>query len=125
MMLDILIVDDDSAYGQLTVDRLEDMGWKTKFHHGPFGTLNAIRAARPRLLIMDVNMPGLDGPSIHEMLRRNGELEHMKVLLVSSLDQRALQKLAIEHRIDAVLAKSATRTELRGAIRELIGKAGA
>ena len=67
-MTDILIVDDDENFGQLTLERIETLSWSVAFHKGPFGTVNAIRTARPLLIIMDVNMPALDGVSIIEML---------------------------------------------------------
>jgi DNA-binding response OmpR family regulator len=120
-MTDILIVDDDATFGELTLQRIEIMGWDVAFHLGPFGTINAIRAAKPRLLIMDVNMPGLEGTSIHGLLRKRGELMETKVLLVSSIDQKELDRLAAENGIDAALHKAASKTQLRTTIELLIG----
>lgn len=110
-MTDILIVDDDEVFAELTMGRLESL-WRVAFHKGPFGTINAIRAQQPRLVIMDVNMPGLDGPALSELLRKQPALSHIKVLLMSSLDQRELKALASRFQIDAALHKSASRAEL-------------
>lgn len=121
-MTDILIVDDDSTFGQLTLERIETMGYSAVFHQGPFGTVNAIRAARPRLVILDVNMPGLDGPQIHQLLQSRDDLGHTRFLLMSSMDQRELDMLAKEHSIDAALHKSTSRAELRATIARLIGQ---
>jgi CheY-like chemotaxis protein len=120
-MIDILVVDDDATFGELTLERLEGMGWEAQFHLGPFGTVNAIRAVQPRLLIMDVNMPGLDGPAIHEIIKKRGDLKQMKVLLVSSLDQRELERVAQNHGIEHALNKSSSGPELRKHIKELLG----
>jgi DNA-binding response OmpR family regulator len=120
-MTDILIVDDDSTFGQLTLERIETMGYSAVFHQGPFGTMNAIRAASPRLVILDVNMPGLDGPQINQLLRSRQELSQTRILLMSSMDQRELDLLAKEHSIDGALHKSASRVELRATIMQLIG----
>jgi CheY-like chemotaxis protein len=120
-MIDILIIDDDENFGQLTLERLETLGWSIAFHKGPFGSVNAIRAARPQLIIMDVNMPGLDGPSIYDLLAKQGIVHNTKVLLMSSLEARELEAIAAEHEIDASLPKSASRAELAAKIAELIG----
>jgi DNA-binding response OmpR family regulator len=120
-MTDILIVDDDSTFGQLTLERIESMGYSAVFHHGPFGTVNAIRAARPRLVILDVNMPGLDGPQINQLVRSRQDCSESRILLMSSMDQRELDMLAKEHAIDGALHKSASRAELRAMISRLIG----
>lgn len=120
-MIDILIVDDDENFGQLTLERIETLSWSVAFHKGPFGTVNAIRAAKPLLIIMDVNMPGLDGASIYDLLRKQGVLRDTKVLLMSSLEKRELEAIAAAHDIHASLPKSATRAELALKINELIG----
>ena len=119
-MTDILIVDDDSTFGQLTLERIETMGYSAVFHQGPFGTMNAVRMARPKLVILDVNMPGLDGPQINSLLRARDGLGTTKVMLMSSIDQRELDTLAKQHGIDAALHKSAGRAELRTMIDRLL-----
>jgi CheY-like chemotaxis protein len=120
-MIDILIVDDDENFGQLTLERIETLAWSVAFHKGPFGSVNAIRAAKPLLIIMDVNMPGLDGAAIHDLLLKQGVLRNTKVLLMSSLEERELEAIAKEHNIASSLSKSATRAELAAKISELIG----
>jgi CheY-like chemotaxis protein len=120
-VIDILIIDDDENFGELTLERIEPLGWTTAFHKGPFGSVNAIRAAKPLLIIMDVNMPGLDGPSIYDLLAKQHVVRDTKVLLVSSLEERELAAIATAHEIDASLPKSASRAELVTKIRQLIG----
>ena len=121
-MTDVLIVDDDDVFGELTLQRVESLAFSAAFHHGPFGTVNAIRAAQPRLVIMDVNMPGLDGTAIWELLRKQGLSRQTKVLLMSSLDQNQLDDLAARHGMDAALQKSASKAQLFTVIESLIGR---
>jgi CheY-like chemotaxis protein len=120
-MIDVLIVDDDEIFGQLTVERLETLSWSAMFHKGPFGTVNAIRAAKPRLIIMDVNMPGLDGAAIYDLLCKQDVLRGTKVLLMSSLERRELEAIQQAHGIHASLPKSATRAELAATMAQLLG----
>ena len=108
-MIDVLIIDDDEVYGELTLERFETTRWRAQFHKGPFGTMNVIRAVSPRLVIMDVNMPGLDGTRITDLLRKTPGLSGVRILLHSSLDPRELTALAQLHQVDAALPKSTSR----------------
>lgn len=119
-MTDIMIIDDDEMFGILTRERLEETGWSVDFHFGPFGTLNALRTAAPRVAILDVNMPALSGTKLSEMVHKTRGLEQTKVMLMSSMDQRHLEHLARAHGADAALDKGATREQLIKALRRLL-----
>jgi CheY-like chemotaxis protein len=119
-MIDILIIDDDAVFGELTLERFEGTPWSVEFHKGPFGTVNAIRAARPRLIVLDVNMPGLNGTGISEILRKTTGLAYTRVLLYSSLDRGEVEELARQCGADAALNKSATREALLAAASRLL-----
>lgn len=122
LSVDVLVIDDDELWGMALVDRLKGMPWRAAFHHGPFGTVNAIRAARPRVLILDLNMPGLEGTRILELVRKRNELSHTKVLLLSSTEPRELDRIAIESGFDAALHKSASKADLVSTITALMGR---
>lgn len=118
---DVLVIDDDELFGLSLVDRLKNERWSVAFHHGPFGTVNAIRAAQPKLLILDLNMPGLEGTRILELLKKRNDLNRTKVLLLSSTEEDELKRIAAENGFDGALHKSASRAQLVEAIRELMG----
>jgi DNA-binding NarL/FixJ family response regulator len=119
--VDVLLIDDDELFGLSLVDRLKNERWSIAFHHGPFGTVNAIRAAQPKLLILDLNMPGLEGTRIHELLKKRNDLSQIKVLLLSSTEAGELTRIANENGFDGALHKSASRAQLVEAIQTLIG----
>ncbi|MDB4973134.1 MAG: uncharacterized protein JWN48_1475 [Myxococcaceae bacterium] len=105
-MTDILVIDDDPVYGELTLQRLEGTGFSTSFFLGPFGSVSIIRQVMPRLLILDINMPGLDGTSILDLVWKSRALTGMRVVLHSSLDQHELERMAERHGADLALIKS-------------------
>lgn len=121
MPVDVLLIDDDELFGLALVDRLKNERWSVAFHHGPFGTVNAIRAAQPKLLILDLNMPGLEGTRIHELLKKRNDLSQTKVLLLSGTEASELTRIANENGFDGALHKSASRAQLVEAIQNLIG----
>ena len=118
--LDILVIDDDPVYGELTLERLEPTGYSAAFYLGPFGTVNMLRQIKPKLAILDVNMPGLDGTSILELIRKSPVPSSMRVMLHSSLDQRELEPLVVLHGADAALHKSASRAEFLALVEKLM-----
>ena len=120
--VDVLVIDDDELWGLALLDRLKGSPWRAAFHHGPFGTVNAIRAAQPRVLILDLNMPGLEGTRILELVRKRMELSHTKVLLLSSTEPPELDRIAVESGFDGALHKSASKEDMVSTISALMGR---
>ncbi|HVZ35576.1 MAG TPA: response regulator [Polyangiaceae bacterium] len=119
-MTDILVIDDDYAYGELTVQRLESRGYSAEFYLGPFGALNAIRQIAPVLLILDVNMPGLTGAGIAELLRKTRGLAEMRVMLHSSMSQDELDELVADGVAHAALHKTPLAEEFLALVDKLM-----
>lgn len=119
-MTDILVIDDDPVYGEMTLERLEATRHSAEFFLGPFGSVNAIRQVMPRLLILDINMPGLNGASIIDLVWKSRAHTSMRVMFHSSLDQEELDALALKHGADAALHKSATGQQFIAQVMRLL-----
>lgn len=119
-MTDILVIDDDAAYGDLTVQRLESKGYTAVFYLGPFGAVNAIRQIAPTLVILDVNMPGLTGDGIAELLRKTRGLGDMRVMLHSSMSQGELDLLVAQGHAHAALHKTPRAEEFLALVDKLM-----
>jgi CheY-like chemotaxis protein len=102
----ILIVDDDTRFGESAMTALTAAGYSASFHRGPFGTLGAIRGSSCEVVLMDVNMPGLDGPMLVRMIRGSFG-PGLRVLLCSNMPEAILGRLAFACRADGALPKSA------------------
>lgn len=109
-MRKILIIDDDEVYGELLLQRLEMAGYEVNFQRGPFGgSLLAARKGDVDLVIVDVNMPGLSGTALLDLIRKSEK--RVPVILCSSMDKDALRALSLRHGADAFLCKTATQAE--------------
>ena len=71
-----------------------------------YGLLNMIVAQRPALVVLDVNLPGLDGPSLVSLVRRDPEIASTTIVLHSSLDERTLAKKAAQCGANGYISKS-------------------
>lgn len=68
----IRIVDDDEALAASCALLLESMGWETATHASGEDFLARGDVSRPGCIILDVQMPGLDGLAVHERLLEMG-----------------------------------------------------
>ena len=78
----ILVVDDDRTHLVTAQELLEDEGYEVLTHVSAFGATERIMVTRPDLVLLDVNMPGIDG---YEVLAatRNESLPVRVILLTA------------------------------------------
>jgi DNA-binding response OmpR family regulator len=111
-MRNILIIDDDPIYSNMLKERLTRQGHRVTVHVGPFG--GTVAAAQPDLdlIILDVFMPGLDGPDLLGLIRKRKDAPQCKVMFMSSMDPEPLRELALRQHADGWLPKSAARAQV-------------
>lgn len=67
------LVDDDPAIRRALGRLLEAVGYEVASFASAEDYLARSRAVDPACLLLDVSLPGLDGPDLHARLRRRGE----------------------------------------------------
>jgi CheY-like chemotaxis protein len=125
VMRRILIIDDDATFGARAVQMLEKAGFSARYHRGPFGTLQAIRDAHCDLILLDVNMPKLDGPLLVRMIRDSFGLGRIKVLLCSNMEPPTLERLAALMGVQGAFPKHLPEAELVDRVRAALPRAHA
>jgi len=82
----VLIVDDNPDNRDILSRRVQREGYfVTTAEHGRDG-LEKLRAEPFDLVLLDVQMPEMDGPQMLETLRNDAELAHIPVIMVSAVD---------------------------------------
>jgi len=89
----VLVVDDDPHIRQLLVFALEKAGLKTREAGDGEAALDAVAQELPDLVVLDINMPKLDGLEVCRRLRAKGDLP---ILFLSSRDDEIDRVLGIE-----------------------------
>jgi DNA-binding response OmpR family regulator len=121
----ILVVDDEDDIRGLVGELLERAGYEVETAPDGRAALRALFGARPDLVILDVNMPGLDGWQTLERIRdvtdvpvlmltaRAGELEKVRGLTHGADDYvtKPFGRQELLARIQALLRRSAGRAE--------------
>lgn len=78
----ILVVDDDRDIRNLVVKTLDHQGYRVSEATSGKEALQAIDEARPNLILLDVNMPGIDGIQTVQKLRLRDD--YVSVIFVSA-----------------------------------------
>jgi len=82
----VLVVDDTAANRDILSRRVEREGYLvTTAEHG-VEALEKLRAESFDLVLLDVEMPEMDGPRLLETLRNDAKLAHLPVIMVSAVD---------------------------------------
>ena len=82
----ILIVDDEAGVRELLKDALKLAGFETQVANDGMSALTALRSFTPDIMIIDINMPLMDGFELVERLRKNGN--SVPVLMLSARADR-------------------------------------
>lgn len=89
----ILVVDDDPHIRQLLVFAFEKAGLDTLEASDGEAALGAVKAHNPHLVVLDINMPRMDGLETCRQLRAEGNIP---ILFLSSRDDEIDRILGIE-----------------------------
>jgi CheY-like chemotaxis protein len=102
----VLIIDDDDDIREVAALSLESVaGWEVvSANSGAQGLARAIEH-QPDAILLDVMMPGMDGPATFRELRKNPATARIPVLLLTAKVQSSDQKRFADLGVDAVLFK--------------------
>jgi two-component system chemotaxis response regulator CheY len=79
----ILVVDDDQTILTLMRNVLKEFGFEALVAGTGTAAIEAARQRRPDLVLLDKNMPGMTGSEIIKALRRERDLAHVPVVILS------------------------------------------
>jgi CheY-like chemotaxis protein len=82
---DVLIVDDDQALRESLLEILQEQGFSTIAAANGAAALQLARDRDPRLILLDLEMPVLNGWQVLEQRRRERKLRAIPVIVMSAL----------------------------------------
>jgi two-component system OmpR family response regulator len=122
MQRTILIVDDDPHIRQLLVFALAKAGLETREAADGEAALASVAERAPDLVVLDINMPRLDGLEVCRRLRAQGDLP---ILFLSSRDDEIDRVLGIELGADDYVVKPFSPREVVARVQAILRRAGA
>jgi CheY-like chemotaxis protein len=103
----ILIVDDSEIVARLLREELEAKGFE--IHYAPDAekatSIILKRQTRPDLILLDINMPKVDGGQFCRFVKKNAMFKSIKVIFCSGEDKEKMRKLVAECGADGFISK--------------------
>ena len=115
----ILIIEDDPAFARILRDMAHELGFQCIVTHSASEGLTAAATYRPKAILLDMNLPDQPGLNVLDQLKRNPQLRHVPVHVISVEDysQEALAMGAVGYAL-----KPVKREQLVEAMRRLEAK---
>jgi twitching motility two-component system response regulator PilH len=108
----VFIVDDSKVVLMAARKILEAAGFEVITRSDPIGSTVQIMHERPDVVLLDVNMPLLEGHDIVRSIKRCANLRDTAVLLFSGRPESELQHLMLICGADGYIQKSTTPRQL-------------
>jgi adenylate cyclase len=116
----ILIVDDSEANRDVLVSRLGPHGYDLVQAVDGEQAIEAARAIRPDLILLDVVMPKLDGVEATKRLKADASLPFTPIILVTSKTDAADVVAGLDAGADEYLTKPVDRTSLLARVKSML-----
>jgi CheY-like chemotaxis protein len=105
----VLVIDDEVRDRELAGAILQTSGYEVRHAESGVHGLQEVNAAPPDVILLDVQMPGMDGFEVCRLLRRAPRTKKIPVIMITASDDPALNRKAY-----AVGAQACIPKPLRG-----------
>lgn len=116
----ILLIDDNYQLIQGIQNSLKDEGHEIVMAGNGLDGLKAARRHRPNLIILDINMPWMDGLEVCRRLREDNQLNKVPILFLTSRNSVEDRVNGLDIGADDYLAKPFNTAELKARVRALL-----
>jgi two-component system cell cycle response regulator DivK len=121
----VLIIEDNPRNLKLARDILNHAGYETLEAHNAEDGLALARARRPGVVLMDVQLPGMDGVQALDRLRSDPETRDIPVVAVTAFAMRDDRRRLLAAGFDEYVAKPLDIREFPRQVAAALAGAGA
>ena len=118
----ILVVDDDAEIRDLTRTVLEDGGYEVLVASDGRQGVATARSERPDLILLDINMPGLDGWEALRVIRMDDETRGIPVAMFSIRYDLAEKSEALKRSANDYIVKPFSYDEMLDRVARLLSR---
>ncbi|KJU81277.1 response regulator receiver protein, partial [Candidatus Magnetobacterium bavaricum] len=103
--MNILIIEDNPMNMKLATDVLRRQGYTVLQATDADTGINIAIQERPALILMDIQLPGIDGLTATRMLKNNETTKHIKIIALTAFAMKGDEERMIEAGCDAYISK--------------------
>lgn len=116
----VMIVEDDAFARKLIGKALAAQHYELVFANDSAAALALIRRTAPELILMDVNLPDMDGVALTRKLKAAPHLAHIPVLMLTGEARREILDSSMEAGADGFIVKPFTREGLMAKVERFL-----
>lgn len=116
----VLVVDDDPFARRLAQVSLDPGRWEVKVASNGPDAMAQLKTARPDVILMDVQMPGLDGIEVTKQLKASPELARIPVVMMTGNSRRETISSSIDAGATSFIVKPVTRAALEAKLSKVL-----
>jgi DNA-binding response OmpR family regulator len=116
----VVVAEDDEDILRLVATRLQRDGYDVVQTRDGAQALAAVRDRKPRLALLDVSMPALDGLEVLSRIRGDEQLTATRVVLLTAMAQEHDVRRAFEAGADGYIRKPFGLSELSAKVAEIL-----
>ncbi|MGQ9851284.1 MAG: response regulator [Aggregatilineaceae bacterium] len=120
MLYNVLIVEDDRQMAQSLAAQVGVLGHTVAIAYGPRMALQQLSQVIPDVILMDINMPGLNGLEVLRFLRRDPITAEVPVIVVSANDSQEMINAALRAGANAYIVKPPTIEAIEEALDRVV-----
>ncbi len=118
----ILLVEDHNLIRELVQEMLELAGYTVIAARDHNDAFRKIEEVTPNLILLDIQLPGLDGYAVLHHLRADGRFNKIPALALTAYAMESDRQKGLEAGFDGYLTKPIERVSLLESIRTLLAK---
>lgn len=117
----ILIIEDNEKNRKLCRDVLNVKGYQTIESETAEEGLDLVREKKPNLVLMDIQLPGIDGITALKQLRADAEMAHVPVIAITASAMTHNRASMLAEGFDGYQTKPITLKEFLGEVERVLG----
>ena len=118
----ILVVDDNPINLKLSCDILADYGYEIERAKDAEEALNIVKEKLPDLILMDIELPGMDGLTLTRLLKKDERTKGITIVALTAFAMKGDEQKALQAGCDAYIAKPINTRALPSQVAEMLNK---
>ena len=116
----VLVIDDNDVDREAIAECLRAVGFTVHDLPSPIGATRKARELNVGVVVIDQNLPAMDGSRLAALFRGNPQMRSIRLVLVSSNDASIMAEITRQAQADAFVSKRDIQRELAKTVLKLL-----